>query len=176
MTPSEWMRRIEQQKSAVLATVEAWPAEQQALRPADAGWSALEVLDHLVRVEAGIAAEVAKGLAQPQRLGVRDRVGFVFVERVFLSRRRVKVPKAVKELALPGVALELSEIVGRWERARVDLARLAREVEEAGCRGGVFRHPVSGWMNFEQVLRFFSAHLVHHGYQLERIGAAVGAT
>jgi hypothetical protein len=170
------MWRIEQQKNAVLATVEAWPAELQALRRADGGWSALEVLDHLVRVETEIAAEVAKGLAEPRRLGVRDLLGFVFVQRVFLSRRRVKVPGAVKELVSRRRGLELGEIAGRWERARADLARLGREVEEAGCREGVFRHPVSGWMNFERVLRFFSAHLVHHGYQLERIGAAVGAT
>jgi hypothetical protein len=176
MTSSEWMRRIEQQKSAMLATVSAWPAELQALHPTNGGWSALEVLDHLVRVEVGISAEVAKGLAQPQRLGIRDRVGFVFVERVFLSRRRVKVPQAVKELVLPGRDLGLGEIAARWERTRADLARLGREVEASGCRGGVFRHPVSGWMSFERVLRFLSAHMVHHGYQLERIGAAVGAT
>ena len=167
MTVEERIRRLEQQKGMVLATVQGWPAELLAARPADGGWTGLEVLDHLVRTESGICGVVARGLATPQRISLRDRVGFLFVERVFLSRRRVKVPASVEEFILPGEGLELEEIAARWERARIALARVACEAE--GCRGGVFRHPVSGWMNFEQVLRLFSAHLVHHEYQLERI-------
>jgi hypothetical protein len=174
MMVADWIRRLEEQKSAVLAEVGAWPAELREWRPADGGWSALEVLDHLVRTEAGICALVAGRLADPQRLTVRDRVGFVFVERVFRSRLRVKVPESVKEIIVPGEGLELEGIAVRWDAARVDLARVTREAE--GCRGGVFRHPVSGWMSFEHVLRFLSVHMVHHEYQLERIRSAAGAT
>lgn len=174
MNCDERIRRLEEQKGAVLETVRSWPTELQVWRPADGGWNALEVLDHLVRTESGICGVVARGLAAPQRMSARDRVGFLFVEQVFLSRRRVKVPASVEEFILPGEGLELGDIAERWARARLDLQHVAHEAE--GCRGGVFRHPVSGWMNFEQVLRFFSAHIVHHEYQLERIREGLRAT
>ncbi|HEX3569758.1 MAG TPA: DinB family protein [Acidobacteriaceae bacterium] len=173
MTVSNRMRRLEEQKSAVLAEIGGWPEELRLWRPTDGGWSALEVLDHLVRTEVGICGAVAGRLAKPERIRVRDRVGFVFVERVLRSRRRVRVPDSVKEIILPGEGLEWWEMAARWDAARVELDRLVDAVEEAGCRGGVFRHPVGGWMTFEQVLRFFSVHMVHHEYQLERIRAGV---
>jgi hypothetical protein len=174
MTTDEWTRRLVEQKAALLAEVGEWPAQLRARRPADGGWSALQVLDHLVRTEAEICGVVAKRLGDPARIGLRDKVGFAFVERVFRSRRRVKVPEPVKEIILPREELELLEIAARWDAARVELARVACEAE--GCHGGVFRHPVGGWMTFEQVLRFFSVHMVHHGYQLERIRTAAEAT
>ena len=176
MSTDEWMRRLERQKSEMLAELSGWPADLREWRPADGGWSALEVLDHLVRTEVGICGVVTRVLAKPRRIGVRDRVGFLFVERVFRSRRRVKVPRSVAQVINPGEGLEFGDISARWDRGRVELRRLVDCAEAANCGGGVFRHPVSGWMSFEQVLRFFSVHMVHHGFQLERIREALRAT
>lgn len=167
MTTAESIQRLEQQKSAMLAEVGDWPAELQMRRPPDGGWNALQVLDHIVRTEAGICGVAAKRLGQPARIRLRDRVGVAFVDLMFRSRRRVKVPASVAKVITPGESLELGEIAERWERCRVELAQLVREGED--CRGGVFKHPVGGWMSFEQVLRFFSVHMVHHEFQLERI-------
>jgi len=105
MRTAEWMQRLEAQKDAILAEVGGWPAELQRWRPADGGWSALQVLDHLVRTEAGISAVARVRLAMPQRITVRDRVGFVFVEHVFRSRRRVRVPGSVANVIAPGEGL-----------------------------------------------------------------------
>jgi hypothetical protein len=174
MNTEEWIGQLEEQKRVMLAEVSAWPAELRDVTPADGGWSALGVLDHLVRTESGICCLAAQGLATPRRIGVRDRIGFAVVERVFRSRRRVKVPGSVATIICPGEGLELGAIAARWERVRVELSELAGEAE--GCCGGVFRHPVSGWMTFEQILRFFSVHIVHHEYQLERIQANLEAT
>jgi hypothetical protein len=167
MTIAESIQRLEQQKSAILAEVGGWPAELQMWRPPDGGWSGLQVLDHIVRMEAGICGAVAKRLGRPARIRLRDRAGVAFVDLVFQSKRRVKVPASVAKVITPGESLELGEIAERWERCRVELAQLVCEAE--GCRGGVFKHPVGGWMSFGQVLRLFSVHMVHHEFQLERI-------
>jgi hypothetical protein len=172
MTAEERLRGLEEQKMAMLRGVSAWPVELLGTPPGNGRWSALQVLDHVVRVEMGISAEVVRGLGDPQRIGIRDRAGFIFVEQVLRSRRKVKVPAAVPKV-LPGEGLELQEITVRWDRTRVELARLACVAD--GCHGGVFKHPVSGWMSFEQVLRFCSVHMAHHEFQLERIRADIGA-
>ena len=162
------MAQLDAQKGSMLTYVGEWPAEWLGVRPAADSWSALEVLDHVVRVEAGITRAAMAGMKEPHPLGVRDRLGFLMVERIFLSRYRVKVPGVVAQV-LPGRNLELGEIGVRWESARREFLRLTEECAATGVRGGLFRHPVSGWMSFEQVLRFFSVHLVHHQYQLQRI-------
>jgi uncharacterized damage-inducible protein DinB len=168
------MPQLEQQKSELLAKVRAWPDALRTTRPRDVGWSALQVLDHLVRTESGICGVMARGLAEPARIRMRDRVGFAFVDWVFRSRLRVKMPASVRDVLSPGDAPELSDIEHRWDAARSNLA----EIVDCGreCSGGVFRHPVGGWMTLEQVLRFFGAHMVHHGFQLESIKRELTAT
>ncbi len=168
------MKRLEEGKAAMMTSLAKWPEELLEVRPKEDSWCALEVLDHVVRVESGITGAVAKGMTEPHPIGVRDRLGFLMVERIFLSRYRVKVPNAV-EVVRPGPSLEMDEIVARWELARGSLAQVAEEAARVGVRGGVFRHPVSGWMSFDQVLRFFSVHMVHHEYQLERIRESLRA-
>lgn len=168
------MTRLEEGKAAMLASLAGWPERWLKVRPKEDSWCALEVLDHVVRVESGITEEAAKGLKDPRPLGVGDRFGFLMVERIFLSRYRVKLPKSASAM-LPGQSLQMGEIIARWGLARRRLVQAAEEAARDGVRGGVFRHPVSGWMSFDQVLRFFSAHIVHHRYQMERIRKKLGA-
>jgi len=174
MTIDDWMSGLREQKSALEVEVRGWPEELRAKRPPDGGWCALQVLDHLVRTESGICSAIPAALHKPARIGLRDRVGFAFVERVFQTRRRVRVPRSVVGIIWPGDRLELGEIERRWDAARLELAKAAAAGQR--CRGGVFRHPVSGWMTLEQVLRFFSVHMVHHEFQLQRIRKELAAT
>jgi hypothetical protein len=86
---------LERQRGALLADVAGWPAAVIAYRPAADAWTAAEVLDHLVRVEGGILAAAALGLAAAPRRGVRDQLGCAFIDRLFRSDRRVRVPASV---------------------------------------------------------------------------------
>lgn len=174
MNLREQLAGLELQKSGILAEVRGWPEQLRAARPMDGGWSALQVLDHLVRTESGICEVMAQGANEPRRIGVRDRVGFALVERVFRSRRRVRVPRSVEDIVWPGEELDFREVERRWDSVRSELAGVVEP--RTGCSGGVFRHPVSGWMTLEQVLRFFSVHMVHHEFQLERIREELEAT
>ncbi|GAC1423435.1 MAG: hypothetical protein NVSMB62_19850 [Acidobacteriaceae bacterium] len=160
--------RLEQQKELLLNELRLWSPAQLAQRPAAESWSALEVLDHLVLTEKEIAAAARAGLAAPRTTGVRDRLGFLMVERIFLTERRVKVPRQVTSI-LPGKNLELATICGRWDTGRNELAGLLQDCSGLGARDGIFRHPVTGMMTVQQVLRFFSVHIMHHRFQLTRI-------
>jgi hypothetical protein len=80
MPPSVALSTLEQQKAEILASLAAWPASQLTYRPTPTAWSAVEVLDHVVRVEREILAAALRGVVAPRRLGVRDRVGFVLLD------------------------------------------------------------------------------------------------
>jgi len=159
---------IERQKAETLALIESWPPARLAYRPDAGAWSANEVLDHLVKVEGEILAAAREGLQNPHRLGVRDRLGFLFIDRVFRSPRRVKVPASASQV-LPDPNATLVDIRERWDNTREDLTVFLSQLTPAQLQGGVFRHPVSGWMSVPQILRFFSAHIQHHGFQLTRL-------
>jgi hypothetical protein len=176
--PTTTFDALERQRAALLSDVGGWPTAAVIYRPASGGWTAAEVLDHLVRVERGILAAAERGLAAPHPRGVRDRVGGAFLDWVFRSDRRVRVPAAVAAQVAPAPGAELATVRADWDAARRDLARFLSGMPalRPGQRhGGVFRHPVAGWMGVPEVLRFFWVHAHHHGFQLARLRAEAGA-
>lgn len=163
---------LEQQRTDLLRTVGAWPAADVAFRPTPGAWSAAAVLDHLVRTERGILAAAARGLDAPHPLGVRDRMGTWFLDRLFRSDRRVRIPASAAAGIGPDPEADLVRVTGEWDAARGDLARFLAPLTPSQGRAGVFRHPVGGWMSVSGVLRFFWVHAHHHGFQLARLRAA----
>jgi len=162
---------LETQKFELLSLLRSWPEATLVYRPAPDAWSATEVLDHIVRVEDRITAAARIGLKSPHSMGLRDRMGFLFIERVFRSQRRVAVPGSASEV-LPDPTANLETIVQHWDKARTELAGFLKDLSAEQLRLGIFRHPVSGWMTAPQILRFFSVHMHHHRFQLDRLRLA----
>jgi hypothetical protein len=159
---------LERQKQALLEDLATWPAARLSFRPAPSAWSALEVLDHLCRVERGWTLAVRRNLADGPQVTVRDRVGALVVNAVMRSPRRVKVPAAATAV-LPAGAHDLPALASRWADGRLQMHALLDGLVPGQCRKGVFKHPVAGWMPIPTALTFLSAHLRHHGYQLDRL-------
>lgn len=174
-TPVTTFDTLERQRVALLADIDGWPAAAVAYRSAPGTWTAVEVLDHLVRVERSILAAAVQGLAAPHRRGLRDRLGGALVDWVFRSDRRVRVPASAAAQVAPTAGADLASVRADWAAARRDLAAFLGTlptVPHDQQRGGVFRHPVAGWMGVPEVLRFFWVHAHHHGFQLARLRAA----
>jgi uncharacterized damage-inducible protein DinB len=172
---SEILTKLEEQKADLLSQIDRWPLEKLNHRPTSADWSVLEMLDHLVKTESAILSAARTGLANPHRIGIDDKLRTAFLQKVFASDRKVKVP-ASAGVVLPGSALQLEEIRQRWNDSREELKSF---VSQADCKllsEGIFRHPVGGWMGMRQILEFFSVHLIHHGYQLNRLGRTAPTT
>ena len=163
--------QLETQRLQALGLVEGWSAERLAFSSSGGQWSALQVFDHIVRSESGIQAAVRAGLQAPHSIGVRDRLGVLFIDRIFRSERQVKAPASATSIQ-PGTDLNLQEICDRWVMCRRELGAILSAVSPGQMSGGVFRHPVAGWMTLPQVLRFFEVHVLHHTYQLNRIALA----
>ena len=163
---------LERQKAEILGRVKDWSADRLAYRAAAKEWSAVEVIDHLAKVEQGILAAVRRGVQTPQSVGVADRLRSFLIYLLFRTRAKVRVPRAAAEV-LPDPRVELGGVVKQWEATRIDLLALLTEMDGGALHAGVFRHPVSGWMTVPQVLRFLSVHMHHHVFQLDRIAAGV---
>ena len=163
--------QLENQKTETLTQLAAWSPARLAYRPEPAEWSATQVLDHIVKTESSIIALTRHNLPKPHRIHLRDRAGVALIDRIFQSDRKVKVPPSASRI-LPDPDITLEAVVQSWNTARGDLASLLAEATPDQREGGVFRHPIGGWMNLPQVLRFFFVHVQHHGFQLARLRTA----
>jgi len=164
-------REIEGKKSDLLDRLSRWTDDQLYFSPAAAQWSAVQVVDHLVRTESEIQKVVLRGLSNPHRIGLSDRARTLFLNTIFKSDRKVSVPKS-GSVVLPVTGLSLQAVADRWDTSRKELAQILQDVSESNLRKGVFRHPVGGWMNMNSVLEFFSVHITHHEHQLKRLSDA----
>ena len=163
--------RIEEQKRAMLDDLGQWTPERLTFQASASEWSALQMLDHLIRTEREILAVVYRNENQLHRYGVADRLRNRLLVALFRSKSRVKVPRSAS-LVLPGEATELPVLAAEWGVTRATLAQNIDRLFEGSSGKAIFKHPVAGWMSMQAVLDFFSVHLVHHGFQLDRIRAA----
>jgi hypothetical protein len=163
--------KLEWQKGKLLAELTQWPASRLCFRPNPEGWSALEVLDHLIKVEKGILDAVREQLAGGSPITFTNRAGAWLVISVMHSPLRVRVPDKVR-FVLPQTENDLAELAANWCEIRQQLGNLLKSLPPSHLRCGLFQHPVSGWMNIGSTLAFLSAHLHHHGYQLKRLKTA----
>jgi uncharacterized damage-inducible protein DinB len=170
-TPAKIFAKIEQQKADLLAQISPWSPARLTHCPAPGQWSVAQMLDHLVKVESEITAAAKRGWNRPQRIRLRDRVGFLFLDQLFRTRVRVKVPVSAPQV-LPARDLQVSAVCQRWCDVRTEIAALISLATADQLQRGIFRHPVSGWMSLPQLLSFFSVHIRHHRAQLERLAAA----
>lgn len=164
----EIVKKLDEQKTDLLSQIERWAPEMLSHKPTPADWSVLEMLDHIIKTEIEILSAARTGLANPHRIGISDRLRTRFLEKIFASDRKVKVPPSARQV-LPGSDLQLEDLRKRWNESREELNEFVSRGDSRLLRQGIFRHPVGGWMGVTQILRFFSVHLIHHRYQLNRI-------
>jgi DinB superfamily len=172
---------LERQKRTVLSTAERFSAAHLRFQPAPDEWSVLDVLDHLIKVESASLEAVRKELPAGTPITLKDRAGALLITSLMLTPARVKVPAGaamvLPEANLPEAVLpqaDLSRTAARWNDVRQQMTDLLSSLRPEQLEVGLFRHPVSGWMNMANALRFLSAHLRHHEYQLNRLKSAIG--
>ncbi len=157
-------------KAAMLQDAAAWGPEALLFRPAPTTWCALDVIDHLSKVESEIALSVQANAATPRAVPPRDKVMAIVVYSAMYAPTRIKAP-AGAATTLPRTPASLEEASGTWSAARQLVTETITALEEKQVRGGVFQHPVSGWMSAAGTLRFLDAHLAHHAFQWKRLRA-----
>jgi len=163
--------QLERRKGRVLAGLANLGEDRLRQRPTESAWSRLEVLDHVVKTEESIMVEAWNNL--PLGVAVTRRVKARIVLVVMSLPTRIRVPAGV-EFVLPDSSVNQSDLLRRWDAARVNLRAYLESIGPEQARRGCFEHPVGGWMDVPLALGFLDSHLRHHQYQLARI-ARLGA-
>lgn len=166
--------RMERHRSALVGDLAGLSEAQLGFRPGPDSWHALEVVEHLVRVEEAIVLRAAQ--AKPSRTlgeGLRAAGSMVVLRLVMGAGIRIKAPT---KLVLPEGTATLPELLERWDRVREKLRAVLADKTAADLHRPMMRHALCGWLTPKQTLSFLEQHLLHHQRQLARIRGADGGT
>ncbi len=159
---------IETRRLVLLEDLAALTPAQRAFRPMPTAWCLTDVAQHLALVD----GRTTRALTERRVSGVTRRraVDVVFWMRVldliWITNVRVKMP--VKGVA-PDPAVTLDDAAARWANSRAALRAYLETIDEAASRALVNKHPVGGYMDISETLRFLEKHHDHHLHQVARL-------
>jgi len=159
---------LRRQKHAFLSELQGWIPAQTSFRCAPGSWCALEVLDHVVKAERGILADIQWNLLEPKDVPVSHRIRSDLLIWFMRTPLRVRVPGPLSAV-LPGTKSDLTKLIATWDDSQTRIEEWLRDFRGDTRAKAAFHHPVSGWMTASQALTFLAAHTRHHRYQLVRI-------
>jgi uncharacterized damage-inducible protein DinB len=163
--------KTESRRRAIIAEADRLTAEQLTFRPAPNAWSALDVLEHLVKMEEAIAARVRPREPSGQLETVRVKAALCLMRVLFVARGRIRVPV---QAILPLGGVTLSDLAGRWEAAQAALRERLETFGPEDWPRPMMRHPLIGRLTPAEGLTFIHWHMGHHQRQIARIRRARG--
>ncbi len=163
--------RLDQQLSALFRKLEPYDATQLNHRPADGGWTVLQVLHHLILAETASLGYVQKKLSfNPtlEKAGARATWRLFVVDFYFRMPTKFKAPKGVDRSALPDES-DFESTRKQWENQRKALRHYLSHLPEERFDRELYKHPFAGKMTLRQMLKFFGMHIKRHQKQINRV-------
>ena len=174
---TELVNYLETQRAAVLGAAHAVPAARWPETPTGGGWSVSEVLDHLHRVESGVARLIAKraGAARAAghaaETGTSSMLGALAGRGVEDRNLRIEAPAQVA----PAPAVDADRGVAALGESRASLLD-AIGVADGLALGDIHHtHLVLGEINLYQWILFVGLHEKRHQSQLVEIPGRLDA-
>lgn len=147
---------------------------QLDFRPPTGGWSQLGIVEHLVLVERGIirqCSEVLKPLTPLRQTGMVSEIRLRSMLWFLGTNARIHAP--IRHI-IPQGNQSSSELRAWQAETTQQWAALLERIDGERRNAAVFRHPIGGWLNMHQALRFVIGHFDHHGAQFRRVRTAEG--
>ena len=163
--------RLDARRKALLAEVAAMSADQLVFRPTPDSWSALDVVEHLVRVEEAILSRIREREPRTLREVLRAKGALALMRVYFAVGRRFKVPTQV---IVPLGGVTLSDLADRWDASHAALRARVNLLDPEELARPLMRHPLLGLLTPRETLTFLLRHIAHHRNQIQRIRRARG--
>ena len=161
--------RLERQRAAVFSRLDGLDDERLNRQPEGGGWSATQVMSHLITAEKTTLDGVRKRM---ERAGHLRKAGLVSALKSNLLAFVLRLPVRIK--APSGVAQvperqDLETTRRLWDEVRTGWKELIDTVPAELAGQAVSRHPVAGDINIHQTLRFLENHFNRHAKQIDRV-------
>jgi DinB family protein len=167
---------VVRQRSVLLAAVSAVPEAERDIPVTPDAWSVAGVLEHLHRVETGIARLLVRSVerARASGLGAESEasslLGSLDAFELVQRGRRMEAPGPV----LPRGEYNASQALMALAASRNALLAAVREGDGLALGEIIFPHPLLGPLNLYQWVLFVGQHEARHADQIAGIGRALG--
>lgn len=169
MTSARRMAELESLRANLLTRLSGLDSPALNRKPADGGWSAAQVLAHVILAErlsvAYLRKKVKAGASIP-KTGVATALKSWALGRFLRLPFKVKAPGRTDQV--PEHA-ELDELERNWSEVRRDLEAFVEQYPEELAGAAIYKHPLAGRLSLDQTLQFLIDHLRRHGGQIERV-------
>jgi hypothetical protein len=163
---------LETERVHFLAQVARVPIERQAERPAPDRWSVAEIVEHVARVDRGVAKLLALHSAAPRPVPSAEGAAAVLtaekIARVRSRTERFEAPERVR----PTGALAPDAALAHLAEARAALTAAYVAAAPAVLDGAVHPHPVIGPLTLRGWLQLAAHHDARHAQQVAELAAA----
>lgn len=149
---------LDHERANLMAQFERVPVARRTERPGEGEWSAVEIVEHVARVEAGVAKMIAKGGEMPLTATATEMaVARMTPERIAAVRTR-GVKLSAPERVRPAGALTSGMVMEQLAGAQAGLRAAFAAADPAVLDGVVFPHPFIGPLT----LRAWAVLVAHH--------------
>jgi uncharacterized damage-inducible protein DinB len=172
---------VERDREALYASVADVPPESLDARPSPDAWSVGEVLDHLHRVEAGVAkllaVRVSKGRAAGTLLPARSEteedlaaaIAHFEARTAATTGRRLVAPETVR----PQAGRSREELLDALRASRAALLAAIADGAEYDLTAVRHPHPALGDIDLREWILFLGRHERRHVAQIEAVKRAL---
>jgi hypothetical protein len=163
---------LARERAAFLAALERVPAARRAERAAPDRWSALEIAEHVARIDVGVAKLLALKGAEPVTSTPAEReAARLTPQRAALVRDRsvrVEAPDRVR----PTGALDEPAVQAQLAAARAAFLQAYQAADPAVLDGALHPHPFIGPVTLRGWVELAAHHDARHAQQLDEIAGA----
>ncbi len=168
---------LDNRRAEFLAGLDSVPPEQCDRAPAAKAWSPVQIGEHLLLVEHGLAHVTARQIEKGddrRRFGEPSETSVEGVLQALRTPAKMKVPEGVGieptgDVSMDALRREWPATGQRWHEV---VAALPPELEDEA----LVMHAVAGPLTAAQTLRFLEAHIEHHLHQLGRTVRALNSS
>ncbi len=156
-------------KQTLLDELNSWPENRMQETPAQ-GWSASQVLEHILTSETGTLGYMKKksssGWETLELTGEEHKERSNALNSRLASSLKIQAPSVLPE---PTNQYTLIQLSSTWNKLRDEMESFIVSVDPTHYDKLVFRQPIVGMLNLLQTLEFLENHIHHHIPQLDRI-------
>ncbi len=176
MRPSDLTAALTESRLELERALEGVPERLWGRSPPSGGWSARDVVEHLVIVEARVGAGIRRGWSElsARELGPWDAEAIDPAKLEGLAE--ATTPVTSPEGSRPSGQGTLPELLEALAERRGRLLNLLAEMAPYDTSAAGWEHFAFGRLNLAEWVLFLALHERRHAGQLRRIAAAFGAS
>ena len=164
------LQNLNQKMVALLHELKDYSDAKLNEQPKENAWSVLQIMQHVMKAEAGAIAYVQKKLSfDPtlEKAGVKSSVNSLLLNLALSSPIKVKAPEQISgENLLAG--LTFWDVAKQWKDQRKELEKYLENLPPDLYTKDVYKHPLTGKMTLASMLSFFNTHVDRHTSQIRK--------